>query len=65
MKGAMRAEDGSVWYLQSVQRLFDVFPAQGEEQRKVEGTKVVVLGRRLDQARLQADFDRILCGEGT
>ena len=65
MKGAMRAEDGSLWYLQSVQRLFDLFPAAAEEPAEhpaaeVKGAKIVVIGRRLDQRSLQLAFDATL-----
>lgn len=62
MKGAMLSEDGTVFYLQSVQRLFDLFPAAGPEpeQQSVQGSKLVILGRRLNEQRIRDSFHRIL-----
>ena len=61
MKAAMRASDGTVWFLQSVQRLFDLFEAQAEEdKRSVQGVKIVVIGRNLQQDTLEAGFQSIL-----
>ena len=61
MKAAMRASDGSVWFLQSVQRLFDLFEAQSsEDQRSVQGVRLVVIGRNLRQDKLEAGFQSIL-----
>ena len=61
MKAAMRASDGSVWFLQSVQRLFDLFEAKSDEdKRSVQGVKLVVIGRNLQQDKLDAGFHSIL-----
>ena len=61
MKAAMRAADGSVWFLQSVQRLFDLFEAVAEDdKRNVQGVKLVVIGRNLQQDTLEAGFQSIL-----
>ena len=61
MKAAMRASDGSVWFLQSVQRLFDLFEAVADEDRRsVQGVRLVVIGRSLQQDTLNAGFQSIL-----
>ena len=61
MKAAMRSSDGSVWFLQSVQRLFDLFEAQSDEDRHaVHGVRLVIIGRNLQHEELEAGFQSIL-----
>lgn len=47
-KGLLRLRNGTCKMLQGVREIFDITDAQGEDATNIEGTRVVLIGRRLE-----------------